>query len=84
MDARAYLTQAKATKRIIRVARYERDRCVGRGYAIIVDEAQLIAVMLEDCGDPDNSRVRAGDLVQYAMYADAELRIEGEPADIRR
>ncbi|MEX0714637.1 MAG: hypothetical protein WD278_20030 [Pirellulales bacterium] len=84
MDAREYLATAQANQRIVQLAKYdETDQCVGRGRALVIDPQQRIAVMLEHCGFPGITLVRAGNLVQYVPGTGAEWRIAGDPVDIQ-
>ncbi len=77
MEAKEYLDLLKDQKAIIRLAHFTRDRCDGRGHAVILDEEHQIAVMLQGCGD---SGVCAGDLVKYVIHPEAEPKIVGSPA----
>ena len=64
------------------MARYRETECVGRGHALILNDEDRVAVMLEDCGDPGDSGVRAGNLVNYLIHPEAEPKIVGNPASI--
>jgi hypothetical protein len=80
MEAREYLNCANDERRIIRLAHYRGDACDGRGNALIVDSNSRIAVMLENCGDPDATLVKAGAIVSYVLHPEAEPKIVGTPA----
>ncbi len=77
MEAREYLDLLKDEKAIIRLAHYDGDICDGRGFAVVIDEDERIAVLLEDCG---SSGVRAGAIVAFITHPEAEPRIVGSPA----
>ena len=83
MEAREYLDLLKDEKAILRLAHFTDDQCDGRGHAVLIDDKHQIAVMLEDCGFPEDSGVRAGDLVKYVIHPEAEPKIVGSPARIR-
>ncbi|MEZ6052550.1 MAG: hypothetical protein R3C02_14375 [Planctomycetaceae bacterium] len=80
MEAKEYLDLLRDEKDIIRLAHYADDRCDGRGNAVIIDTEHNIAVMMEDCGDPDATLIKAGALVQYIEHPEAEPKIVGSPA----
>jgi hypothetical protein len=80
MEAREFLDLLRDDQRILRLAHYANDECDGRGNAVILDEGNHIAVMLEDCGDPVATLVKAGALVKYFEHREAEPRIVGSPA----
>jgi len=67
-------------QRMLRLAHYANDECDGRCNAVILDEGNHIAVMLEDCGDPVVTLVKAGALVKYFEHPEAEPRIVGSHA----
>ena len=88
-EARDYLNYQQSAGHILRLARWGADpngneNCVGRGKALILNSDDRVAVMLEDCGDPEVSGVHAGDLVNYDDHPElGELRIVGSPATVR-
>jgi hypothetical protein len=84
MEAKEYLDFLKDANAIIRLAHFCGDDCDGRGQAAVLAEEYQIAVMLEDCGDPNRSGVRAGDLVKYVVHPEVEPKIIGSPASVRR
>lgn len=83
LEARDYLNYLQSGKRIRRLAMYKGTKCVGRGQALVLSEDDRIAVMLEDCGDPADSGVLAGNLVNYVDHPENESRIVGTPASVR-
>jgi hypothetical protein len=83
MEAREYLDLLKDDKGILCLAQYSGDACDGRGHAVIINEEHRIAVMLEDCGFPDQTGVRAGYLVKFVLHPEGEPKILGTPATIR-
>ena len=83
MEAKEYLDLLKDEKAILCLAHYSGDACDGRGQAVIVDEEHQIAVMLEDCGFPEETGIRAGYLVKYVLDPEGEPKIVGTPATIR-
>ena len=82
LEARDYLNHLQAGEEILFMARYREDECVGRGRALILNGEDRVAVMLEDCGEPDVSGIRAGNLVNYIVHPEAEPKIVGNPASI--
>ena len=84
MEAREYLDLLKDENAILHLAHYSEDTCDGRGRAVILDEGHQIAVMLEDCGSPEMTGIRAGYLVKYIRHPESEEpKIVGSPATIR-
>ncbi len=83
LEARDYLNHLQAGGRILFLARFREDECIGRGRALILNDEDRVAVMLEPCGEPKNSGVDAGDLVNYTVHTEAEPKIVGNPASIR-
>jgi hypothetical protein len=83
LEARDYLNHLNANGRVLKLARYEGEKCVGRGRALILNDEDCIAVMLENCGDPADSGVCAGYLVNYITHPEAEHKLVGSPASIR-
>ena len=79
LEARDYLNHLQAGGKILLMARYREDECVGRGRALILNGEDRVAVMLEDCG---HSGIRAGNLVNYIVHQEAEPKIVGNPASI--
>jgi len=80
MEPREFLDLLRDDQQILCLAHYANDECDGRGNAVILDEENHIAVMLQDCGDPVATLVRAGALVKYFEHPEAEPRIVGRPA----
>lgn len=83
MEAREFLGAARDAALVRRLSVYSGSEFVGRGQALILDKDNRIAVMLENCGDPVDSRVTAGDIVGYFLHPEAEARITGSPASVR-
>jgi len=83
LEARDYLNHLRAAAQILRLARYKGSECVGRGHALILNDVDRVAVMLEDCGDAADSGIRAGELVNYIVHPEAEPKLVGSPASIR-
>ena len=82
-EARDYLNYLQSGNQIIGVAHYTGTERDGKGRALILNSDDRVAVMLEDCGDPSDSGVRAGDLINYIQPPEAEPRIVGTPASVR-
>jgi len=82
MQAKAYLDHLLEQGKVIRLAHIDGERHVSRGHAIILNQKLQIAIMLEDCGRPSTSGIRAGDIVEYLSLPDAESLIHGSPARI--
>jgi hypothetical protein len=80
MEAREFLNLVRDNQRIIRVAHYTDDACDGRGNALVLDSNSRIAVMLENCGDPDETLIKAGAIINYVLHPEAEPKIVGTPA----
>lgn len=80
MEAKEYLDRLRDKKAIIHLAHYDGDRCDGRGKAFVIDEEHQIAVMLQDCGDPDETLIKAGAVVKFILHQEAEPKIVGSPA----
>lgn len=83
MEAREFLDAAEDAGLILRLAHYIGSECVGRGPALVVDHEGNIAVMLENCGNPSVTGIRAGDIVGFFPHPEAEPRIAGSPASVR-
>jgi len=83
MEAREYLDLLKDEKAILYLAYYEGDQCDGRSHAVILDEEDQIAVMLENCGNKKPPQILAGDFVKYVLHPEAEPKIVGTPARLR-
>lgn len=56
--------------------------CDGRGQGLIIDEDELIAIMVEDCGFPTVTGVPRGAIVRFSEHTEAQPKIVGEPAFI--
>jgi hypothetical protein len=65
MDAEHYLQAAEAAGRVKWLAKFEGDELLGRAGALIVDEQECIAVLLEDGTLPANPQLRPGQVVKY-------------------
>ncbi len=83
LEAREYLNYLRSANQILRLARFQGKECVCHGDALILNERDGIAVMLEDCGCPKESGIRAGNLVNYVTHPEAEPKIVGSPASVR-
>jgi hypothetical protein len=85
MEAQEFLNQAATKEQIVRLAQLREDGSVsGRGCALIVDEPEMIAIMLEDCGLAKDTGIHAGDIVAFRKHPEAEHRIVGARATVRR
>jgi hypothetical protein len=80
MDAKEYLDLLRDDKAIIRLAHYDGENCDGRGEAVILDDHHSIAVMLQDCGDANQTLIKAGAIVKFLLHPEAEPKIVGTPA----
>mgnify|MGYP001226979176 CR=1 FL=1 len=83
LEARDYLNHLNSNKQIIRLARYDGSSCIGRGHALILSDVDQVAVMLEDCGYSEDTKIFAGNLVNYLLHPEAEPKLVGTPATIR-
>ena len=79
MEAKEYLDLLRDEKAVLRLAHYEGDHCNGRGDAVVIDEEHQIAVMIQDCGDPDETLIKAGAIVKFIKHPEAEPKIVGSP-----
>lgn len=84
LEARDYLNHLESSGQIIYLARFKEAECIGRGHALILNADDCVAVMLEDCGSPEITGVRAGYLVNYHSHPEAEPKMIGSPATIRK
>jgi hypothetical protein len=82
-EARDYLNRLKDENCILRLVHFIGEYPDGRGQALVLNDEDRVAVMLEDCGDPTVSGIRAGDLVNYVTHPEGEPKIVGTPATIR-
>ncbi|MGE0374410.1 MAG: hypothetical protein AB7I48_11260 [Planctomycetaceae bacterium] len=81
MDAKEFLDCARDDGDIVRLFHFDRSgKSKGFGTALIVDDENRIAVMLGDCGTVDETKVKAGAIVKYAVHPEAESRLVGTPA----
>jgi hypothetical protein len=80
MQAREYLDMLKDQPQIIRLAYYEENGWSGRAHAVVFDQEQQVAVMLEDCPGITGTAVLAGAIVSYVTHPEDEPRIVGSPA----
>ena len=85
MEAKEYLDllrdeKLRDEKEILRLASYDGEHCNGRGDAVVIDKEYQIAVMLQDCGFPDETRIKAGAIVKFIRHPEAEPKIVGSPA----
>src|SRR5437867_12762269 len=83
MEAREFLDAARDAGLVLSLVAYDGTEPVGRGRALVLDRDNRIAIMLENCGEPGDSGVAAGDIVGYFLHPEAEARITGSPARIR-
>ncbi|HEV3261943.1 MAG TPA: hypothetical protein VG013_34150 [Gemmataceae bacterium] len=65
MDAQDYLQRAEAAGRVKWLAKYEGGKCLGQVVVLILDEAEGIAVLLDDGTLPAEACVRAGHIVKF-------------------
>ena len=80
MEAKEYLDLLKDKKAILRLAHYSGDACDGRGRAVIINEEHRVAIMVEDCGNPDRTGIKAGAVVNFILHPEAEPKLVGSPA----
>lgn len=74
LEARDYLTHLRSDGRILHLAMYKGEACVGRGQGLVLNDQDRVAIMLEDCGDPADTGVSAGYLVNYILHPEAASR----------
>lgn len=83
MEAKEYLDLLRDENTILRLTHYSGEDPDGSGDAVVIDEEHQIAVMLQDCGDPDETFVKAGAIVKFIRHPEAEPKIVGSPAYAR-
>jgi hypothetical protein len=66
MDAQQYLQAAEAAGRVKWLAKFDGQELLGRAGALILDEQEGIAVLLEDGTLPGDPQLRPGQVVKYA------------------
>jgi len=81
MDAQQFVDSLRRTQAWIRLAHFDGDRCDGRGWALVLSDDQGIAVMVEDCGAPETTSIKAGAFVRFSRPRKKEPRIVGPPTD---
>jgi hypothetical protein len=65
MDAERYLQAAEAAGRVKWLAKFENGELLGRAGALVVDEHECIAVLIEDGTLPADPQLRPGQVVKY-------------------
>ena len=80
MDAQQFVDDFRDTRALIRLAHFTGNRCDGRGWALILNDDLGIAIMVEDCGAPETTLVKAGAVVNFTLPPRKEPRIVGDPA----
>ena len=81
MEAKEYLDLLRDDKAILSLAHFQGDRCDGVGVAVVIDEEHQIAVMLSDCGDANETKIKAGAIVKYVVHPEVpNPKIVGSPA----
>jgi hypothetical protein len=80
VESKEYVDLLRGEKAIICLAHFAGEECDGRGDALIIDEGRQIAVMLQDCGDPNVTLIKAGAIVKFIRHSEAESKIVGSPA----
>jgi hypothetical protein len=65
MDAQQYLQAAEAAGRVKWLAKFEGKELLGRAGALILDERECMAVLLEDGTLPPDPQLRPGQVVKY-------------------
>ena len=82
MDAKEFVNRLKDPDRdrLVHLAHYDGEDCDGRGWALIVDAENSIAVMLGPCGQVRKTKVTRGAIVKFWRHPEGEPRIVGEPA----
>ena len=83
LEARDYLNHLQSENRILHLVHFIGEYPDGRGRALVLNDEDRVAVMLEDCGDPTESGIHAGDLVNYVLHPEGEPKIVGSPATLR-
>ena len=83
-EAKDYVNYLSSEGKILSLVHYSGSDPDGRGRALIINEIDRVAVMLEDCGDPKETGIRAGYLVNYMKHPEGgETKIVGTPGKIR-
>ena len=83
LEARDYLNHLTAEGQILRLVCFRDAECVGRGRGLVLNHDDRVPVMLEDCGDAEDSGIHAGDRVNYVTHPEAEPKLVGRPASVR-
>ena len=81
MQAREFLDLLRDEGNLITLAHYNADGvCDGRSQAAVIDRDHRIAVMLENCGQPERTTIAAGAIVSFIEHPESEPKIVGSPA----
>jgi hypothetical protein len=80
MDAQEFVDGFRDTRALIRLSHFSGNRCDGRGWALILSDDDGIAIMIEDCGEPETTFVKAGAVVNFTCPPRKQPRIVGEAA----
>ncbi len=81
MDAQKYVDNLRKDGGIIRLAHFDKHGwCDGRGTAIVIDQKESMAMMLETCGRSGVTNVSQGAIVKFSHNDGKEPRIVGSPA----
>jgi len=87
MDAQEYVNGAKPN-RLITLQLYEGEDPVDPVKALVLDSESGIAIAIEDCGDPIETGIARGAIIQYSRHPEASTpssgpRVIGRPAYFR-
>jgi hypothetical protein len=94
VSANSFLDEAVKQNHVIDVARFKDKECLGRGRALLLETLPPFgpapdpkpdsgyAVMLDDCGDPKTTSVKAGDVIRFCNRPGDGLVISSA-ADLR-
>ena len=81
MDAREYHDLLRDDNAFIRLSHWNEDgQCDGRCQAVILDVDHQIAITLQPCGDPNETKIDTGAIVKFILHPEAEPKIVGAPA----
>lgn len=79
-SAQEFVDGFRETRALMELSHYTDGKCDGRGWALILSDIKGVAIMLEDCGQPEKTLIKAGAIVNFSCGRGRQPRIVGEPA----